>query len=181
MIQTDHNVFILHTNRTTYAFRVLETGHLEHLYYGRKITVEEPLTKQAIAALTEKHTFMPGNCNAYDQEHTNFTLEDMRLEMSSYGKGDIREPFVEIIHADGSYTSDFLYETSEVSKGKAEYETLPGSYDESGKVEHLCVTLRDVQYDLIMELHYYVYADCDVITRSTRLVNTSAETVRPGL
>ena len=31
---------------------------------------------------------------------------------------------------------------------------------------------------MTMELHYYVYADCDVITRNTKIVNGSSDTVR---
>ena len=37
MIQTANDIFVLHTEHTTYAFRKLPTGQLEHLYYGRKI------------------------------------------------------------------------------------------------------------------------------------------------
>ncbi|MGN0350096.1 MAG: alpha-galactosidase [Roseburia sp.] len=171
MIQTENQVYVLSTENTTYAFRVTETKHLEHLYYGRKITVKNP------EALIEKHAFAPGNTNVYDSEHSNFSLEDVSLEMSSYGKGDIWEPFVEIVHADGSYTSDFLFEKAEVLEGKEEYQTLPGSYDKNHQVEHLCVTLRDKNYNLEMELHYYVYSDCDVICRSTKLRNDSKETI----
>ncbi|MDE7434829.1 MAG: alpha-galactosidase [Lachnospiraceae bacterium] len=175
MIQKHDQCFVLDTANTTYCFRVMETGHLEHLYYGRKITLPEGAYAEA---LTEKHAFMPGNTNAYNEENTAFSLEDVRLEMSAYGKGDIREPFIEVIHADGSYTSDFLFDTAEITKGKEAYEMLPGSYDENGEAEHLCITLRDKQYRLALELHYYVYADCDVITRSARFLNESDETVR---
>ena len=47
MITKDDNYFILNTKNTTYAMRVLPTGHLEHLYYGRKIKIidEEKLKK----------------------------------------------------------------------------------------------------------------------------------------
>ena len=109
MIGQNNQIFVLQTRNTTYAFRVLSTGQLEHLYYGRKIRIKEPLTKESIAVLVEKHAFAPGNSNGYSKNHNRFSLEDMRLEMSSYGKGDIREPFIEIIHGDGSYTSDFLF------------------------------------------------------------------------
>ncbi len=175
MIRRFGQYFALATEHTTYCFRVTKTGHLEHLYYGRRITVESDADMEA---LTEKHAFMPGNTNAYDQENKDFSLEDIRLEMSSYGKGDIREPFIEVIHADGSGTSDFLFEKAEIGTGKEAYRTLPGSYDENNETEHLCVTLRDRQYALALELHYYVYADCDVITRSVRFINESAEQVR---
>lgn len=175
MIKEYKNCFILETKNTTYCFRVIEMGHLEHLYYGRKITLPE---EKNVEALTEKHTFMPGNTNAYSNACSKFSLEDIRLEMSSYGKGDIREPFIEVVHEDGSYTSDFLFDKAEITKGKEEYSTLPGSYDESGEVEHLCITLKDRQYYLTLELHYYVYEECDVITRSARLVNESGVAVK---
>ncbi len=175
MIREYNNCFILETKNTTYCFRVIEMGHLEHLYYGRRITLTEEKNAEA---LVEKHTFMPGNTNAYSNACSKFSLEDIRLEMSSYGKGDIREPFIEIVHEDGSYTSDFLFDKAEITKGKEEYSTLPGSYDESGEVEHLCIILKDRQYNLTLELHYYVYEECDVITRSAKLINESGAAVK---
>ena len=48
MIQTANDIFVLHTEHTTYAFRKLPTGQLEHLYYGRKIHVCEPLDENAV-------------------------------------------------------------------------------------------------------------------------------------
>lgn len=175
MIKNNHLCFVLHTNHTTYCFRVMETGHLEHLYYGRRITVSDPET---VEALVEKHVYAPSNTNVYDLEHNSFSLEDVCLEMSSYGKGDVREPLIEVVHEDGSSTSDFIFENAEISQGKEEYQTLPGSYDETNHVEHLCVTLKDRHYDLTLELHYYVYEECDVITRSARLINESGGKVK---
>lgn len=174
MISYSNGIFHLETEHTSYLFQVMETGHLEHLYYGRKLHV----AGQA-ESLREQHAFAPGNTNLYDNDHKNFTLEDIRLEMSSYGKGDIREPFVEIEHADGSTTSDFRYETYEITKGdRAQREsTLPVSYDETGEVMHLAVSLWDRQYDLELVLYYHVYEDCDVITRSALLRNHGKEPV----
>lgn len=173
MIREEQKLFVLDTAHTTYCFHVMDTGHLEHLYYGKKITVDAA----GAEALFEKHAFAPGNTNVYDAANTNFSLEDILLEMSSYGKGDIREPFVELVHADGSTTSDFLFEEATIAEGKEAFQTLPGSYDETGQVGHLTVTLRDKQYGIKLELHYYVYEECDIITRSARLVNESKEAV----
>ena len=39
MIREHNLTFELSTPNTTYAFRVTETGPLEHLYYGSKITL----------------------------------------------------------------------------------------------------------------------------------------------
>lgn len=171
MITEKNGVFELCTEHTSYLFGIMDTGHPEHLYYGRKIHFRDEY------ALREKCAFITGNTVWYDDEHKNLTLENVCLEMSSYGKGDIREPFIEVIHADGSFTSDFLYRSYTITEEKEPYRTLPGSYSEDGHVEHLCVTFCDSGYDLVLELHYYVYPECDVITRSARLINESGEAV----
>lgn len=184
MIIKNNNAFILNTKHTTYAFRVMETGHLEHLYYGRKITLSDTF------AVEEKHAFSPGNTNQYDKEHPAFSLEDVSLEMSAYGKGDIREPLIEVVHKDGSYTSDFVYEEAEISKGKAEPAfaddsagknkisgLLPRSYADENQADTLTVTLRDKAYNLTLKLYYHVFEDCDVITRSVTFINDSEDSV----
>lgn len=175
MIKREKNCFVLETLNTTYCFQVMKTGHLEHLYYGRKISISEG---KGVKALVEKQVFIPGNLNAYDEKYSSLSLEDVCLEMSSYGKGDIREPFIEVIHEDGSYTSDFLFEDARITKGKDAFNTLPGSYDDTDSAEQLCVILKDKQYGLILQLFYYVYPDCDVITRSARLINESEACVK---
>ena len=175
MIRQLKNVFVLDTKHTTYAFQVLESGHLEHLYYGKRIRIEEA---EDVKSLAEKQAFPPGNSNVYDDKFPKLSLENMRLEMSAYGKSDIREPFIEVIHGDGSYTSDFLYEGIKLSQDKSSLETLPSSYEENGKVQELTVLLRDKQYDLYLELHYGVFEDRDVISRSAKFVNTSKDCVK---
>ncbi len=175
MIRREKNCFVLETLNTTYCFQVMKTGHLEHLYYGRKISIPEG---KGVKALVEKQVFIPGNLNVYDEKYSSLSLEDVCLEMSSYGKGDIREPFIEVIHEDGSYTSDFLFEDARITKGKDAFNTLPGAYDDTDSAEQLCVILKDKQYGLILQLFYYVYPDCDVITRSARLINESEACVK---
>ena len=129
MITRIENTFVLHTKNTTYAFSALQTGHLEHLYYGRRIAAFLPESIRKVCwaesekekdkngyqptgaeSLFEKHAFAPGCSNRPSDEQVPFSLEDINLEMSSYGKGDFREPFVEMVHADGSATCDFLFE-----------------------------------------------------------------------
>ena len=148
MITEKSNVFALETAQTSYIFGVTETGHLEHLHYGRRIHFRNS------GPLREKHEFAPGNGISYDDGHRGFCLEDACLEMSSYGKGDIRETFVDIVYEDGSFTSDFLYDSYEITDKKPEYEELPGSYSEDGSVEHLVVRLKERCHPVVMELHY---------------------------
>ena len=170
MIKKIGKLFVLDTANTTYAFHILPSGHLEHLYYGQKILID---AEEDVTVLTEKRGCLPGNGIAYSPEHPTIGLEDICLEMSSHGKGDVREPFIEVTHWDGSYTSDFLFEKAEITAGKVPFETLPGSYEENDNVDELTVTLNDEQYDLTLELHYFVFPEYDVISRSTKLINTS--------
>ena len=129
MIQGERPAFVLETERTAYAFSVLPSGHLEQLYYGRHITLDDPASA---APLREKRAFEPGNTISYSPEYRTTILEDTCLELSAQGKGDIREPFLEIVHSDGSRTSDFLFRAAQVTESKPSYRALPGSYDEDG-------------------------------------------------
>ena len=103
MITVQDSLYTLSTKHTTYSFHVMSSGHLEHLYYGQRID------RGNIEAMKLKRAFEPGNVINYVPDHV-LVLEDRRLEISSYGKGDIREPFIEVVYPDGSYTSDFRFD-----------------------------------------------------------------------
>ncbi len=166
IIKNEKNpLFVLQTKNSTYAMKVTEFGQIEHLYYGRKIHLNDE------EGLSEHHAFLPGNTNAYRDDVQGVSLEDMRLEYSSYGKGDIREPLVELVHGDGTITSDFCYESFEYEVGKKPFEQLPGSYGEDDEVETLRIILKDSQYNIQLNLNYYVYENCDVISKNTEIIN----------
>ncbi len=165
-LKAAYPVFVLDTDNTTYLFAVTPSRHLEHLYYGGKIRIDKA---EDCAPFRERHEFELGNCISYDKKFPQVMLEDMCLEMSGAGHGDIREPFVSLVYPDGSRSVDFLYEKSTLSNQKEPLQTLPCAYTENGKTEHLTVVLRDGA--LVMELHYTVYPACDVITRSAVLLN----------
>ncbi|MBQ8032032.1 MAG: alpha-galactosidase, partial [Butyrivibrio sp.] len=187
MIYADGKVFLLQTKNTSYMFRVMETGHLEHLHFGGSLMSEgkyERLSgeidwpeadKQEILkiadAIAPKHYFGGGNMNGYSDEFRNVSLEVYGLEAPTFGKGDIREPLLEVTYGNGSTTANFLYYDYEVSKGKRNLETLPSSYDATGSCEQLVLKLTDKEYEARLELVYSVFPDCDVITRSAAIYN----------
>lgn len=45
------------------------------------------------------------------------------------------------------------------------------------KIVSCGILWQDRSYQFALELHYYVYEDCDVIARSAKLVNESAEAI----
>ena len=164
--------FVLDTESSTYAFRILPTGQPEHIYYGPRIPIR---SSADLEALEEKHVFPPGNTLLYDQEHREYTLGDVCLEFSSLGKGDQREPFLEIGFQDGSRSPDFVYSGAEITDAPPELEDLPSAYREDGKAEHLIVTFREAAGELLLELHYCIFGDC--ICRNAVLRNTGSEPV----
>ena len=71
--------FFLQTAHTTYGIRVMKTGHLEHLYYGKRITVDSQ-DPSSCAPLVIQRAFAPGNTCTYDREHPQISMEDVCLE-----------------------------------------------------------------------------------------------------
>ena len=104
MIQAQNGLFMLETKNTSYVFCTDETGNLVHLHYGEKISMEY----DAVKALMYKCTNQNGCSIIADTKNPNLCLDDVCMEISSRGKGDMREPFVEIEYADGSKSSDEL-------------------------------------------------------------------------
>ena len=168
MITINNNMYVLDTDNTSYAFAVLGSGQLEHLYYGRKLHANE-------AVMTEKHTFIPGNTNVYNKDYSSYSLEDVCLEMSSLGKGDTREPFIEVTYPNGSSTTDMVFDRAEIIQGKEEYDTLPGLMMIMERLNSSSSILRTGIIISHWKLHYYVYEKCDIITRSAKLVNSGNE------
>ncbi len=187
MIRRTKDLFILETKNTTYCFRIMPSGHPEHLYYGKRIKLDA-----GMEPLIEKHRFLGGTELAYSTEYPTLGLEDLCLEMSSHGKGDIREAFIELVHADGSSTSDFLFRDAKLFTKKAALVTLPSAYIETPDAdseavsaaasnEHavsLAVELYDKNYDISLTLIYSVFEECDVITRSAVVKNNAGSMVR---
>ena len=200
---------MLETDHTSYWFHITDTGLPEHLYYGPSVYYGSSAragtadceAEELIQALGDRRSFPGGNMISLDQEHPAVNPEDLCLELSGYGKGDIREPFVELVFADGSRTVDFRFvraksgkmpdesgkrrmEGTEVqqtrSAGAAETGTLllPHAYDETGKAERLIVTLCEQAEKLRLDLVYDVFPECDIICRFARLYNESGKTVQ---
>ncbi len=172
VLEGERPVFLLETENTSYILSLSASGHAEHLYYGKKIKVG---SAEECNALRERREFEIGNCIAYSKDYPCEMPEDMCLEISAPGHGDIREPFVEAVFADGSRSCDFIYDSFVVDSSASDLSGLPGSYAPEGKAEHLCLELHDKK--LSLELHYRVYPDCDVITRSARLINNGNEDI----
>ena len=81
MISVKDRLFHLSTAHTSYVFRVEPAGHLEHLHYGAKTT----LNGQAEQALKQKHSSLPSATICYAPAYPNLSMELLPLERETAG------------------------------------------------------------------------------------------------
>ncbi len=161
------------TDHTSYILGTLATGQLEQLYYGRRLRAQGDY-----AALRQKNDVSYGTAVAYSQAQPGIGLDDQCLAYSSLGKGDFREPMLELVFPDGSSTSDFVYRSHRAYPGRPGIPGLPSALgDETNALTHE-VTLRDEAGALTLTLFICAYPACDVITRFAMLKNDGSAPVR---
>lgn len=164
--------FHLWNDQISYSFSILKNGHLGNLYFGRKLRERESFGHFLELA---RRDMAP--C-AYESDSA-FSLEHIRQEYSGYGNGDMRVPAYEIQCDNGSYVTDFVYDSYRICPGKPKLPGLPATYVESeDEAETLEITLTDalIQTDLI--LSYTIWRDLPVITRNCRFVCRNPKGIR---
>ena len=82
---------------------------------------------------------------------------------------------MEIIHADGSSTNDFLFQEAKINTSHTPIRTLPYALNNKEELE---VTLVDEAYAVILKLYYNVYPEYDIITRRAVVINNSDEEIK---
>lgn len=163
--------FHLQTGQTSYVMKVLPSGHLLHLYWGRKIAAEK------IDYVVRKRDWFSFLANTDNVQQ--FQLEALPQEYPGYGSTDLRSPAVELEFADGSSATDFRYAGHEIVEGKPKLDGLPATYAEAGdRVSTLYITLTDKLKKVDAVLSFSVFEDFDAIARSACLVNNSADDVK---
>jgi alpha-galactosidase len=175
MITKTDRLFTLSTKRTSYLFAITETGHLEHLYYGRRLN--NPYV--SLDAFAEKRSLPVGGAVAYDSDHPTLFLTNLATEYSTTGKGEYREAMVEVEYGRGMKTLDFIYQSARILSGKPRmFGGLPQSYGTKEQCSTLEIMLKDRVLPIRLALTYTVFTESDVITRRATLYNDSSQTIR---
>lgn len=76
-------------------------------------------------ALAQKRSIMVGSSVLYSREDDVYSLDRMCLEWSDNGRGDYRHSPTEFKMSDGSFVTDFTYESHEMQDGVVSMEALP--------------------------------------------------------
>lgn len=163
MITIDETSFRLDTDCITYLIGKTKYGHLEHIYYGNLLSKEDGAN-----VLTQKRSIIVGSSVLYSKEDDIYSLDSMCLEWSDNGRGDYRYSPTEFKMPDGSFVTDFIYESHEVLEGTVAMEAMPTAY---GGNQTLIIRLKDKAYPIFIDLYYTVFKQSNVISRRTVVRN----------
>ena len=164
-ITYDKGVFALDTDRTSYIFRVTKFRHLEHIHYGERVRASDA------EALSVKHDIQLGSSVMYDESDDCYCLDNLCLEWSGVGRGDYRQTPIEVKMPDGSFSSDFLYDSHEIVRGCLPMHSLPAAYDDENAAQTLIIRMRERDRAVTLELYYTVFPASNVISRRCVIKN----------
>ena len=160
-------LFHLQTKTSSYVMRILPSGHLAHVYYGKMMQNVDNYTQ-----LEPKFAVEVGSQVIYDETDKTFNLNLAQLEISTFGKGDFRDPMFHFRLSDGSRVTDFKYASHEFLPSKPHFEGLPETFDTKNDAsESLKITVTDAIADLTIEMYYTVFSDLDILTRRCAILN----------
>lgn len=128
------------TRSTAWVYGVDSNNRLVFLYYGKNLNASDDFKKQ----------------RAYSKPDTD---RDFSYEgYPTFGLGNINEPALAVIHADGSLNTELAFISSE-------------TVELQDNVTETIITLKDRIYDLVVELHSKAYKQEDVISQWTEIRN----------
>ena len=170
LLDKENRIFTLHTQNTTYQMKADQHNVLVHTYYGPRVSGGDLsyLVRYADRACAP-------NPSEAGLDRT-YSLNTIPQEYSTCGVGDFRLPSIEIEYPDGSRVADLRLTDWEVERGKYELDGLPFFHGAEGST--LRLYLEDLAADLVVELTYGVFEDCDLITRSVEVHNYGKAPVR---
>lgn len=148
-----YKVFHLATTEMSYYMQITKRGFLSHVYFGKVI---ETIPEEILEA------------------NNNLINPDViRHEYSGSGLGDYRTPSYKIRLESGHTTSELIYVTHRIYKGKVGIEGLPSTYCHEDGAMTLEIDLEDKVGGFVVTLFYTIFDGQGVISRHTRFHNTS--------
>lgn len=164
------HVFHLYNNRISYLMEVVHGKYLAHLYWGKRVQVLQP---GAILSFRSR-AFSPTT----EPSDPKFSLDTLPQEYPAFGNGDFRSPAYQLLPADGSTMTEFVYNSHEIYQGKRPLNGLPHAYVEGkSEADSLVITMVDSKIGVGLNLHYTIYRDLDVITRSVSFEHLGGQEV----
>ncbi len=165
-------LFNLQTQNTSYIFCIYRGHFPVHIHYGKKVG---SITDVENAFPHMRRSFSPDDLHS----EKNMSTDTLPMEYPFYGSCDYRSPAFHATYADGSRVTVCEYDGYKIINGKPETKGLPHTYEDTeGECETLEVYLKDNLKGLKITLRYSVFADKDIITRSSVITNEGKDDIR---
>ena len=163
-------IFKLDTANTSYMIGIVdEEQFVGHIYYGAKIRMQDA----TYLMRTMENPLVPSINN---RERCSF-LDTFPMEYPGHGAGDYREGCIRVKTKAGHSVVGLQYESYKILDEKSALEGLPSSFAGNEACQTLVLTCKDSILDLEVELLYSVFEKEDIITRSVRVINHSADPI----
>jgi alpha-galactosidase len=164
MVDDGQMIFHLQAHDASYVIQVLPSGHLAHLYWGKRlhnvhILLPLPLPERPFST-------------QLDQPGSYLSLDTLAQEYPAYGHTDFRSPAYEVRLENGTSVSELKYLSHRLYQGKKSLIGLPATYVEQDEAaDSLEIDLLDAVLSLQVTLVYTVFNELNVIARSVRFFN----------
>lgn len=161
MIEIKDKEVLLSTKSTSYLLSYSKSDYLTCEYYGPKLS-----SFDEVKSLISEITTSQGTEISIDEDNPNISLNQLKLELSTLGRGDFFSPSL-ILKNNLSTVFDFkVIKVEKVDPIIIDILPLP-----SNPSEELVVTLGENKLDVMVELHYILYDDSDIICRYIKIIN----------
>lgn len=156
--------FLLSGKNYSYAMRITQTGYVQHVYYGDKITATD------LPYLTGESY---GDHIAPKPWDNNYELmsDCIGMEIGSFGRGDFRQASTIIKREDGARMSRFTYVKHEIKQGAVKLDGMPCARKAD---ETLTITVKDDFSDTEIDLNYSVSENSNVLVRNCVVRNVGS-------
>lgn len=164
--------FHLQNKHLSYVMQVLKNGHLGQLYFGKRVH-----DKVDFSYLVETSPRAMAVCPFEDD--MSFSMDHLKQEFPVYGNGDMHDPALDVLQANGSRYCAFVYDGHRIEKGKPSLHPLPNVYVENeDEMTTLTIWMKDSVLQARLELVYTLDENRPAIMRSARLLNTGDKTLQ---
>lgn len=117
--------------------KILDTGHSSHFSYGPRINPDE----EGLEDIVGGFDLNTGCCTYYDDSHPRMFMNNLMMEYATVGKGDTREPAIDVRYSNGLSTLDLVYCSHRVFKGK-DMGSIPAALPDKEGSETLELVLK---------------------------------------
>ena len=167
----NNNIFTIHTDNSTYQFKIDKFGYLIHMYYGRKT--------KGIIDWDYVYADRGFSGSPYDSGNDRtYSLDYLPQEFPSQSTGDFRTQSLILHDSNGTFGADLRYSNYEILNGKYSLNKLPAVYANNDEASQtLIISLKNQRLNLEVKLLYGVIPHKDIITRSAIILNHGQDTI----